>query len=291
MSGSPFEELCDKVVPQVQEYYQKIAVLNTEHAILNMLTRVQQQHQRLWSKVDDLRNELHVSDNNLPFEEKRDRYCPVIKHLLDLVERTKGREQKKEVTDTIMTLIETQPGLLDLTPRFRKTVKDKCIELIQKHHLASAVRVYEKHFVKTRTDKEDLQAMIAKPPTDFDLSEQAIAAAEEKKKAAAAEEEKKRTAAAEEENKKKAEQKDAVILIISLPEEKKKEEREEIKTEEKKEISEAKNEEKQESSEAEVEEKKKSSDAEETNETNCKTEAEEEKEDSELVVLETENKL
>jgi len=274
MSGSPFEELCDKVVPQVQEYYQKIAVLNTEHAILNMLTRVQQQHQRLWSKVEDLRNELHVSDNNLPFEEKRDRYCPVIKHLLDLVERTKGREQKKEVTDTIMKLIETQPGLVDLTPRFRKTVKDKCVELIRKHHLSSAVRVYEKHFVKTANDKRDLAYMIATPTTDVDLSDKALE--EEKKRAAAAEEDekKKAVAAAEEKNKKKqSEQKDAVILIISLPEEKKKEEKEEIKTEEKKE-----------SSDAEAEEKK------EPKETNCKAEADE-KEDSELVVLETDNKL
>lgn len=175
-SSASFEELCDKVLPQVEQYHADIAKLSTERSILQMMQRAQKQRRQLQREVASLQEELSFQ-NVTP----KDRWVPVIKSLLDLNERLRGREQKREVVDTIMELCERHSDLVNLHGKFRKTVKDKAIEFIQNHHLPSAVRVYETHFAVTSEDKEYLAKMLREPTKDIDLSDKAVKEREEKK--------------------------------------------------------------------------------------------------------------
>lgn len=181
--SSSFEELCDRVLPQVEQYHADIAKLSTERSILQMMQRAQKQRRQLQREVASLREELSFQ-NVTP----KDRWVPVIKSLLNLNDRLRGREQKREVVDTIMELCERHSDLVNLHGKFRKTVKDKVIEFIQNHHLPSAVRVYEKHFSVTTEDKEYLAKMLGEPTKDIDLSDKAVKEREEKKQQEAKEE-------------------------------------------------------------------------------------------------------
>ena len=175
-SSASFEELCDQVLPQVEQYHADIAKLSTERSILQMMQRAQKQRRQLQREVASLREELSFQ-NVAP----KDRWVPVIKSLLNLNDRLRGREQKREVVDTIMELCERHSDLVNLHGKFRKTVKDKVIEFIQNHHLPSAVRVYETHFAVTSEDKEYLAKMLREPTKDIDLSDKAVKEREEKK--------------------------------------------------------------------------------------------------------------
>lgn len=226
-SSASFEELCDQVLPQVEQYHADIAKLSTERSILQMMQRAQKQRRQLQREVASLREELSFQ-NVTP----KDRWVPVIKSLLNLNDRLRGREQKREVVDTIMELCERHADLVNLHGKFRKTVKDKVIELIQNHHLPSAVRVYEKHFAATVDEKEYLARMLREPSKDIDLSDKAVREREEKKqqeekkqKQEEEEEEKRKKQKQEEEKKRKQEQEEK-----PEPKEEKKEQEDDEKT-------------------------------------------------------------
>lgn len=199
------EALYDQVISEVEEYHLKVAKLSTEFSVLKMLQRAKRRHRDLEKEVKNLRGELK-EDNS--FTARRERYVPIIKSLLSLAERIIGREQKKEVVDTIMELCEKHEGLVDLTSNFKATVRAKVVELIQRHHLSSAVRVFQKYFNHTTEDKAFLVELLRKPTTDIDFSDEAVEQRKRQKMREEEEEEERRRQKEEEEEEELHEEKE-----------------------------------------------------------------------------------
>jgi len=123
------------VAMQLRQTNLDVADLKTEASLLKLLRDAEVEKGKAQAALKAVKTEQSC-------ELTSQQSIPVVKSLLAMCERAKGKEQKVLAVDTLFEILRNNPQVMQLNPKFRECVKNKCLELVQSDNLESAKTTY-----------------------------------------------------------------------------------------------------------------------------------------------------
>jgi hypothetical protein len=139
------------LVKTLYEVNRNTADLKTATALWGIVAhakhRRRQQHEQLLKQQTSVINDAPTQPSKqecLSVEET----LRVVRGLLQCNDTVVGPENQKIVVSAIFNILRFNPSILKRYPKFETIVKSKCLEMIEKHHLAAAKLLYDQEWNK-----------------------------------------------------------------------------------------------------------------------------------------------
>jgi hypothetical protein len=140
------------LVKTLYEVNRNTADLKTATALWGIVAhakhRLRQQHEQLRKQQTSVMNNAPTKTSSNEECLSVDETLRVVRGLLQCNDDISGPNNKRVVVSAIFDILRFNPSIIKRYPKFGETVKSKCLDMIQQHHLVAAQLLYDQEWSK-----------------------------------------------------------------------------------------------------------------------------------------------